>query len=82
MTWATSISSSWNKQPTADQDAQASATDSQNELISMIRETIVGKHGSIILASFGLGRAQELLKLIDPAERDAACRRCGCIWTA
>ena len=37
--------------------------DSRNELVSFVRKTIE-EQGSVILASFGLGRAQELLKLI------------------
>jgi Cft2 family RNA processing exonuclease len=41
--------------------------DRRNELISFIRKTIEGQ-GSVILASFGLGRAQELLKLISSAQ--------------
>jgi len=37
--------------------------DSRKDLVSFVAKTIEG-HGSAILASFGLGRAQELLKLI------------------
>jgi Cft2 family RNA processing exonuclease len=37
--------------------------DSRKDLVSFIAKTIEGQ-GSVILASFGLGRAQELLKLI------------------
>ena len=41
--------------------------DRRDEMISFLRKTIEGK-GSVILASFGLGRAQELLKLISSAQ--------------
>jgi Cft2 family RNA processing exonuclease len=41
--------------------------DRRGELISFVCKTIEG-HGSVILASFGLGRAQELLKLISAAQ--------------
>ena len=37
--------------------------DSRKELVSFVRKTIEDQ-GSVILASFGLGRAQELLKLV------------------
>jgi Cft2 family RNA processing exonuclease len=37
--------------------------DSRDELVSFVKKTIEDE-GSVILASFGLGRAQELLKLI------------------
>jgi Cft2 family RNA processing exonuclease len=38
--------------------------DSRNDLVSFIRETIDTREGSVVLASFALGRAQELLKTI------------------
>jgi len=44
-----------------------SLADSREELIAFIRDT-VARGGSIILASFALGRAQELLKLIVTAQ--------------
>jgi len=40
--------------------------DTRRDLVSFARETLEGE-GSVILASFGLGRAQELLKLITEA---------------
>lgn len=43
--------------------------DSRRELVSFIRETVEGSQGSIILASFALGRAQELLSLITAARK-------------
>jgi Cft2 family RNA processing exonuclease len=43
--------------------------ESRRELISFVRKTLEGE-GSVILASFGLGRAQELLKLIGGAQDD------------
>ena len=43
--------------------------DSRNQLISLIRETIEEKQGSIILAAFALGRAQELLSLVATARK-------------
>jgi Cft2 family RNA processing exonuclease len=42
---------------------------SRRELISFIRENIEGREGSVILASFALGRAQELLSLIAAARQ-------------
>jgi Cft2 family RNA processing exonuclease len=44
---------------------------SRNELISFVGKTIE-KQGSVILACFGLGRAQELIKLISAARRNGA----------
>jgi len=43
--------------------------ESGDELISFVRTTIEGE-GSVILASFGLGRAQELLKLLKAARQE------------
>jgi len=40
---------------------------SRRELLSFVREVTEVRKGSVILASFGLGRAQELLKLIGTA---------------
>lgn len=42
--------------------------DSRSDLVSFIRQTIEERSGSVILASFALGRAQELLKLIALAQ--------------
>jgi Cft2 family RNA processing exonuclease len=44
--------------------------DSRTDLIGFIRETLEEKKGSVILASFALGRAQELLKLIATAKQN------------
>ncbi|MGH8437165.1 MAG: MBL fold metallo-hydrolase [Pseudomonas sp.] len=44
--------------------------DSRNKLISLIRDTVEEKKGSVILPSFALGRAQEILSVI-AAARDA-----------
>ncbi len=43
---------------------------SRHQLISFIRDTIEGRQGSVILASFALGRAQELLSLIAAARKN------------
>lgn len=43
--------------------------DSRNDLVSFIRQTIETREGSVILASFALGRAQELLKMIATARQ-------------
>lgn len=42
---------------------------SRSNLIAFIRETIENGQGSVILASFALGRAQELLKLLATARQ-------------
>lgn len=41
---------------------------SREELVDFIRDTLEERKGTVILASFGLGRAQELLKLIALAQ--------------
>jgi len=46
------------------------AEDSRKELVTFIRETIENRQGSVILASFALGRAQELLSLINTAREN------------
>ena len=40
----------------------------RGDLLAFIRETTQTRNGSVILASFALGRAQELLKLIATAQ--------------
>ena len=47
-----------------------SIDDSRADLISFMRETLEKGEGSVILASFGLGRAQELLKLVATAQQE------------
>lgn len=42
---------------------------SHQELVEFLRETTERRNGSVILASFGLGRAQELLKLIATSQQ-------------
>lgn len=42
--------------------------DSRNDLVAFVRDSIEKQEGSVILASFGLGRAQELLKLLAAAQ--------------
>jgi Cft2 family RNA processing exonuclease len=44
--------------------------DSRSDLVSFIRQTLETREGSVILASFGLGRAQELLKMLVTARQD------------
>ena len=44
--------------------------ESRNELVEFLRETLEERQGAVILASFALGRAQELLKLIASAQND------------
>jgi len=44
--------------------------DSRGDLVSFIRQTLETREGSVILASFGLGRAQELLKMLVMARQD------------
>jgi Cft2 family RNA processing exonuclease len=50
-------------------DAHKPLQSSRTELIGFARKTLEG-NGSLILASFGLGRAQELLKLLATAQDD------------
>ena len=45
-----------------------SMDDARGDLLAFIRETTRTRSGSVILASFALGRAQELLKLIAEAQ--------------
>jgi uncharacterized protein len=42
--------------------------ESRRKLVSFIADTVGFKHGSVILASFALGRAQELLSMIATAQ--------------
>ncbi len=57
--------------------------ESRRELISFVREITEVRKGSVILASFGLGRAQELLKLIGTARLQGELSAFGsrpCRW--
>lgn len=46
--------------------------ESRRDLVSFIQDTVANREGSVILASFALGRAQELLSLVVAAKRAGA----------
>ena len=56
-------------------DQHPSLADSRQELVDFVRDVTERRSGSVILASFALGRAQELIQLIVGARRSGALDR-------